>query len=301
VKKTGIFVTIWMLGSVLLFAQQVDTLKSDRISFYQGPVTIESITGRIILDREGQPEFRFDWNVANVSGKAEDISIGFRNSTSEKIRIGAGERMTHAFIPVFQISGKGEPTRGLKIDLVPVINGLVPAKAIPRTSIRVELPEGIVLLRSSKPAKVSTEGNNTILMYDEQDRYLTPLTLVINTSGMGLEIRKSLKPERVVPGPVEVTLNITNLGQRALSEVQLEDSFDPRDFSAEGPDFSLYQGEENDSRILWNSTIDRLGPGESTEVLYTVKANYPVTNVTLDAAKATVKGILVGVSNKVRL
>ena len=146
--------------------------------------------------------------------------------------------------PAYLLTGEDKSTRSLKVDLVPLINGFVPEKQIRNSTIRIELPLGLVFLRSDKPMKKSNEGDKTILHFEANNIYLTPLTLVYNTNNLGLEIHKKIIPANIKPGPVEIILKITNIGSKQLNDILIEDNFDSNDFSAVGPEFTNYSGKE---------------------------------------------------------
>ena len=72
-------------------------------------------------------------------------------------------------------------------------------------------------------------------------------------------------------------------------------------FPAKEKGFTLYQGEVNDQRLLWEHTLESLGAGEKTTISYEVIANGAVHDVALDAASVIVDQELAGISNKVWL
>lgn len=275
---------------------QSDTSQIKNLAFYSGRISIENIRGEIIINKENRPELNFVVDLAGKISDNEEVSIGFRGGKASLTR---EQRLK--IEPVYSITGEKDPTKSIKVDLVPLINGQVPDKQIGSSQIKVVLPEDYTFIRANKPFEVSREGVNTILLYKEARKYLTPLLIVFNTNGMGLSIEKTVVTGSIKKGNVTFILDITNTGTKPLDEILLEDNLDPRDFSAQGEEFTLYQGEINDQRLLWKRKIPSLSPGEKLKIEYTVQASHDINAVSLDAAKATVNGVLVGVSNKLKL
>jgi len=264
--------------------------------FYSGGISIESIKGEIIINKDKEPDLNFDVNIMGKKEANEVVSIGFRGS-----KISKSEEKIFKLQPSYSISKEDSHTKSIKVDLVPLIEGKVPQKQIGNSNIKVELPKDYVFIRANKSLTVSKHNDNTILELKENNKYLTPLIVVFNTNGMGVSIEKKIFTGSVKKGAVTFSLNVTNTGVKELKNILIEDNFDSRDFSAQGDDFVFYMGEINDSRIIWQKKIASLKPGQNLKLEYTLTARHEVKFVSLDATKATVEGTLVGVSNKVKL
>jgi hypothetical protein len=100
---------------------------------------------------------------------------------------------------------------------------------------------------------------------------------------------------------VTVTIVVRNRGPGDAQGIQLEDSFDPRDFAGVGDEFRTYRGQVNDQRLLWSRLIPSLSAGTSVTVEYTVNALLAVWSTSLPGTTASIGGKLVGVSNKISL
>lgn len=278
-----------------------DTIKNQdtrlpEIQIYDGNVSIETITGLITIKKNEDPSLKFNLNVSkNISG-SDVSSVGFRGG-----QVSNSQNNTYELAPNAIMSGEYGKSQSLRVDLVPLINGQISNKKIETTNIQIELPEDYVFIRANKSVSVNKNGDKTNLTLDLKNQYLTPLVVVFNTSGQGVSIEKNPSSKEIHEGDVTFTLKVTNVGLKKLKNILVEDNLDSEDFSRKNDDFTLFSGEVNDRRLVWEQTIESLDPGESVELKYTVHANYDIKYVSLNAAKATVDGVLVGVSNKVQL
>lgn len=287
-----------VLAPNLMAQSKVELQKTD---FYTGSIVIQNIQGVISLRKDQEPVFDFYADILNTGDKEMDYSINFRGTEPVKTKTKANEKGRQVLKPMYQISGKQGAVRKIRIDLTPEINGKIPAKKIQSSNVKVEIPEDYVVIRANKPFRTEEEGGKQVIHFQQKDKYLTPLDFVYNINGMGVSIDKSISPGEIRRGTVTVSLKVTNIGKKQLNELWVEDNFDPRDFSARGPEFTSYNGEINDSRLIWRKSIKTLEPGKSVVLTYSVTANYDVRDVSLNAATATMNGTLMGVSNKIKL
>jgi len=293
---------LYMILVVLIPNLMAQTKKElQKTDFYTGEIVIQNIQGVISLKKDQEPVFDFYADILNTGDKELDYSINFRGTEPVKAKTKANEKGRQVLKPMYQISGKQGAVRKIRIDLTPEINGKIPAKKTQSSNVKVEIPEDYVVIRANKPFKTEEEGWKQVIYFQQKDKYLTPLDFVYNINGMGVAITKSISPGEIRKGTVTVSLQVTNIGKKQLNELWVEDNFDPRDFSARGPEFTSYTGEINDSRMIWRKSIKTLEPGKSVVLKYTVTANYDVKDVSLDAATATMNGMLMGVSNKIKL
>lgn len=292
--KTIYTLLIILLPTSILFSQ-IRGENDHENQYYKGDITIERLNGKIVFQSDGKPNATFQMK---TSGKySERDFISFRGG--EKSSLNGNEL---AFKPHFTSSGKLGKTQNFKFEITPTINDLIPVNPISETRIEIELPENFVFIRSNQNLKMKKEGKITFLTLDLKEKYITPLVLVMNTNGKGLSIQKEIQEKLVKKGsPATFVLNVSNIGNKTLDNIVIEDNFDPRDFGAEGSEFEPYKGKDNDARVIWRSTIQSLKPGESLQLTYKTNALNTVKYVSLDSAKATVDGELVGVSNKIEL
>lgn len=297
-KVIILLIIITCLSGFTSFAQN-ESPKSNQV-FYSGNIYINKVSGKISLYENKEPEISMELQLLNKENKMEDFSIGFRQGIAVRDKIDKSGTLN--LKPAFTIDNKKGIVQKIEIDLTPLINNQIPAQTIGSLEFQVNLPENYMLIRANKPFKLSKSDHGTTLLFNERNKYLTPLVLVYNTSGMGVSIEKTVTSGKISKGPVTFKLKIVNTGKKELYNILMEDNFDPRDFSASGTEFSDYKGDVNDSRIIWKKNIPFLKPGESTELSYTLNANFEVKDVSLNSTKATVdKNILIGVSNKISL
>ncbi|MFC1540204.1 hypothetical protein ACFL41_01790, partial [Gemmatimonadota bacterium] len=156
--------------------------------------------------------------------------------------------------------------------------------------------------RSSIPVEESVRDGRVVCRLIRDRVHLTSLNLVYTLGPVMLKIEKAINPSEITQsGQVEVSYTIENIGREDAREVNLQDSFDPRDFSGSGEEFELYADEGVDRRLMWSRSIETIQAGESATVTLSLRALRAVHSVSLSAAIATIGDELVGISNKVRL
>jgi hypothetical protein len=272
--------------------------------FYIGGVKPQKLAGTIELIPDKMPKVTLAATVANRGEKAESVAIGSRGQKGAARGFKKGEAATLAVAPKTMVTGSASSAQMVRVDLVLTANGQPLGHRIGDVDVKVVLPAGVPgLIRSSMPLRPSGKVNGRVAyQLAAKNAYLSELTLVYTTGPVTLEMTKTLEPGTIdKAGPVKVTLKIKNIGKGTAKNVTIEDSFDPRDFSAEGGGFKNYNGEANDQRLTWTQSIASLKAGASTTISYTVNARLAVRHTRLNAAMATIGGKLVGVSNKVKL
>jgi len=275
--------------------------KLPKPEFYAGPVSVTKVTGRIELIPGEPPRSALSVQLQNRGDKSESIGVAFRGNEAQRVQLGTKDGRQLQLTPTARHSGSGQGPQGDRVDLTPVLNGHPPGHKIAEVDLTIVLPAGVPgLIRSNMPLQRTTQNDRVAYRLLRKQVYLTELVVVYTTGPVTLQIEKSIQPTGIEPGPVEVTLRVTNLGKDA-SNILLEDTFDPRDFAGEGPEFKLYAGKENDRRLVWKRMIGELGAGKTIEVKFRVRAKLSVRHRSLGAAKATIERRLVGVSNKIRL
>ncbi|WP_445665601.1 hypothetical protein [Fodinibius sp. AD559] len=283
-----------------LFAQQQEKARMQPISFYEGAIAIEKISGFVELHDGENPETEFKVVLRNEGESNEQIEVGFRGAQAKKVSLDQGESQSVSVSPITSFSGEAGSAQKADIDMVLLFNGEPVQKPVGAVNVEVRLPQQASgLIRANKQLKRG-DGNEYYL--SGQRVYLTELSLVYTTGPVTLDIKKQIRPTRIdEEGPVKVTLRIKNRGPDAAQNVLIEEDYDPRDFSGEGENFEMYQGKVNDRRLLWSRTIDRIPAGETVEISYELIANMPVHDTKLSATTASIDGELVGVSNEIFL
>lgn len=295
-----LFASCFLSGTAL---SQEKKMELPAAALYKGPVAVEKVTGTLTL-REGMTmQGSLKVRAKNTSDKDEQVSLGIVGKKEEKISVGPRGARDIDLPLTANFSGNPQGTKSVRIGLAYKMNSRFPEKPPKSAEMRVVLPGGKKsLIYSSLPMKVESSPQGAVYTFSAENHYLTELRLVYTSGDVVLEMQKSIEPSTIEKtGPVKVSLNITNTGSQTARGVLLEDNYDSRDFSARGNDFSIYAGEENDRRLLWSKTIDRIPAGGTTTVTYELTAENPVKSISLNAATATINGELVGISNKIRL
>lgn len=292
-----------ILFALTMALGQEEQGKLEPIEFYRGGVFYERVEGTIKIAENGTPQTDFKLTVGNKKGTERALELGFRGNESTQVNLLEGENQTLISNPETRRSGTGSPVQSVSFDLVLMIGKKTPIDPPQETTISIELPKNIRLIRCNMDYERSVNQQGvTILKINRSKKYLTSLVLVFATDDVGVSMEKNITPRNIKAGAdVKVNLKITNSGKRVLQDIMVEDNYDSRDFSADGPEFTRYKGEENDQRLIYQSSIKSLEPGQTVELNFTIKANYAVMKTSLSAAKATMKGRLLGVSNKVKL
>jgi hypothetical protein len=300
--SVGICVAVPLQAQDTVPLQAQDTVPNALNRFYRGAVQVDSVTGTIRL-RDGQPpQGRLRLSATDHSGtdSLQRVAFHFAGRTPEPA---SGIRGTHASFTAplaASYSRVAGGTQSARVDLRVQANTR-PTVNPKFVDVLFELPAGATFLRSSHPLeRVSRNGRVAYRLLQER-AHPTFVTVAYTTGNVGLSIDKRIEPEVVRGGPVQVTLTVRNVETEEVRGVVLNDSYDPSEFAGEGPEFHLYTGEPNDRRLIWSRTLERLGPGESVTVRYTVTAQGPVSGRSLESASATLGERQIGASNKVFL
>lgn len=283
-----------------LFAQEQDKAQMEPISFYEGAVAVEKVSGTVELHDGEKPETEFQVVLRNEGESIERLDVGFRGTQAKKVSLDQGERQSITLSPATSFSGSAGSAQKADLDMVLLFNGNPLQKPIATANMEVRLPnQASRLIRANKQLE-QAEGN--VYLLSREGVHLTEFSVVYTTGPVALDIKKHIRPTSIDErGPVKVTLQIKNTGSEPARDVLIEEDYDPRDFSGEGENFEMYQGEVNDRRLLWSRTIDRIPAGKTVEISYELMANMPVHDTKLTAATASMDGELVGVSNEIFL
>lgn len=301
-RRSSLIVAIAALWfqAVALPAQQRS--RGDTVLFFAGGPRLESITGVLDLD---VPAGSLDVRMGGLTTSTRRPgTIGFRGAATSRFAFTPSDSVQPVRLPIrLERSGDTAGAQSVAVDLVLEMDGKPSAEPVGQVDVQILLPSGVpALIRSSLPLTQETVAGRTAYRLTRTRWYAGRLNLIFSRGPVTLVLEKSIQPQGVIrPGPVTVTVAVRNVGQVEARDVLLEDSFDPRDFSGTGEGFRSYAGQENDRRLLWSRRIASIAPGASATVNYTVLALVPVHGVSLAAAKASIAGRLVGVSNKVEL
>gem|GEM_PF-1825794 len=299
-KYSGLLIVFVFFFSSQLFAQQQEKARMQPISFYEGAVAVEKISGFVELHDGEDPETEFKVVLRNEGERSEQIEVGFRGAQARKVSLNQGESQSISISPTTSFSGEAGRAQKADIDMMLHFNGKLVQKPVETVNVEVRLPQQASgLIRANKQLK---QGDGNAYYLTGQGVYLTELSVVYTTGPVALDIKKQIRPTRIdEKGPVKVTLQIKNKGSGTAQNVLIEEDYDPRDFSGEGENFEVYEGKVNDRRLLWSQTIDRIPAGETVEISYELIANMPVHDTKLSATTASIDGELVGVSNEIFL
>jgi hypothetical protein len=272
--------------------------------FYGGPVGIAAVRGTIDLADGSNPVVTLVAVARNSTAAAQAVSIGFRGTTPSRISAGPiAEANVVTLSPMVQRSGSQGGAQSVALDLVLEINSLPAADPVDNVDVRIVLPPGAAgLIRSSMPLQRESSAGRASYRLVRNGLHLTTLTLVYTTGPVSLTIDKHINPSVIDrAGPVSVMLTIRNDGSGEARDISLEDSYDPRDFAGQGPEFRVVAGRDNDRRLVWSSRVPRLAAGATTTVSYGLSSLLPVASTSLAPTTATINKQLVGVSNKIWL
>lgn len=305
IKRRRIIITVlalvFYMSEPILAQQRKPELPNPY--FYNGPVTIQSASGTIELQRNEYPKANIELNILNNSQKQEEVSIGFRGSDPVKISLNPQSMQKLVLSPLIKHSGNPGSTQKASIDLVPEINGTPSGDPIDDVNIMILLPTDVpALIRSNTSLKKDSAGGLATYRLNQQRVYLTELSLVYTLGPITLSIDKEIMPSVIdKKGPVNISLTIRNLGSEEAKNILLKDNFNPEDFSAgDSEGFEFYKGKDNDQRLLWFHTVNSIPAGGSIIVKYNVNALLPIHDCSLNAVTASINGQLVGVSNKIK-
>lgn len=301
-KRLPAALTIFCLATTTALPQQKKGELSPPV-FYTGPVAVQSVTGTIELNREGAPTVHLEVTLYQSSESPKDIRVGFRGTGPVRVSLEPGMTRVLKLSPAMQRSGNSKGAQSVRTDLALEVDGMPVAQPVNAVDVRIVLPQGIpALIRSNMPLERGEVGDRTTYQLVRKRTYLTELVLAYTLGPVTLIIEKSIEPTIIARGTkATITLSVRNMSRVDALNVLLQENFDPRDFSGEGEGFKPYAGKENDRRLLWWRTVERIPAGGSVTVKYAITALAPVQGLSLSAATANIGGELVGVSNKIKL
>lgn len=295
-RTMGCLVGVIVSASTLAVEQKISTMEV-------GPagIIITRMEGKIALQDGAAPSTDITLTITNSSEKSFTGTIGFRGGDSQPITLTRGSTASIAVTPDVQYRGERGHIQKAVVDLTILMDGDLPQNAVESVNVAVSLPEGGSPLMKMTPPLIENEGAVPSYILFSRGQYTSPLTMLYTMAPVNVRIHKTLTPNPIKEGPVTVSLTLTNVGKEMAKGLIIKDSLDPRDFSGEGEGFTLYKGEANDQRLLWEYALESLGAGEKTTISYEVIANGAVHDVALDAASVVVDNELAGISNKVWL
>jgi len=263
-------------------------------------ITLTELTGIIHLNNGDAPETELSLQVSNDSDEAFDGVLGFAGAPAQVISLAAGEETTLTLETTHRHAGKTDQLQKAEVDLTLLLNDQ-PAPAISSVDIDIQIPPAAFpLVRSEPPAMEKSADDETQYEYFARSQQLQPLKFTYNPGPVNLQVRKTVYPIPVETGPVEISIEITNHGSKATSQLTLRDTLEDSDFAGSGDHFTRFVGEET-TDLVWEVTLPSLEPGESRRINYTVDARYAVGDKQLPATTVIMNDELTGLSNKVWL
>lgn len=285
----------------LIAANLAPTEKRIRVARH---VKVTRVTGTIDLtSAHGRAEIIH--TVANRGQADMDVRAGMAAVAAQTVTLpAAGEAAVRFRSPVPVIRGKGH-LRSIRVAPQLIVDDSLLLEPVDESTIEVLLPDDAKkIVKSNKPL-VPVENADGRLTWRWQGRgeYLTPLVLWWTTSGTDLSIDKQVIPDWE-NGTVSVALTIRNNGAAPARGVVLKEDFPTQIYSAgsaSGGRFTRYEGEVNDTRLLWEYAVPELPAGGELAVDYTLGIDPGRRVAGLHETRALQNGEPVALSEAVRV
>jgi hypothetical protein len=279
--------------------------------FYTGDIIVESINMTVEADAEATVNAVY--LLTNRGSEDQGVDLQFAQSPvaldangeglSNPVLFSAGETKSISLTCTLNITG--ETAKMLFLDPTMLLDGKPSSEPTKALLIEALLPGGIngLAWASQEPDGEGFEGSRRSYSWSSSDVYPTTLCLKWSTLQVEISVEKSATPQVITSSDQTIGLEITlrNNGNTTVNKIALADLFTAFEFEAVAPSWEF---SEQGTWLVWTKNINRLEPGQSENVTYSVKyigsgaQNY---DFDLRPCVVTVDGHLVSVSNKVRM
>jgi hypothetical protein len=291
-----IFVFVFALFAVM--PTHAETNTEDAIP--EPVIELTELMGTITLKNGVSPEVALVLTVTNPSDTPYTGQIGFAGAEIESLSINAGEEQDVSLSVTSRHAGKADALQKAEIDLSLILDDQ-PAPAIGNVDIDIQVPVAAYpLVRSEPPVMQKSAEAEAQYEFYALSQQLQPLKFTYNPGPHNLEVRKTVYPIPIEPGPIEISIEVTNHGTEATTALVLRDTLDDADFAGSGSAFRRFVADEA-TDLVWEAELPSIAPGESRLISYTVSARYAVGDKQLPATTVIMNDELTGLSNKVWL
>lgn len=255
---------------------------------------LKKVSGIINLQTT-QPRAELTHSVKNLTKKQLKVDLNPQGVTSKKITFRPNQTIKVDWNVPLKIQQVGRLVQSVRISPQLLLNETLPLKPVENFSIEIILPaEAKKLLKSNKPLVFrGKKDGRLVYKWSGRDTYLTTAMVFWTTSDVNLSMTKEINLNWGQQ-TVSVTLNVKNEGQATAQNIILKEDFPSQTFEgisrgSQG-NFSVYQGQFNDQRLIWQYSLPHLTPGEQTEVRYQLKLKYAVPEIRLYETRALEQG-----------
>ena len=239
---------------------------------YTGPLRAEG--ARISADLSGTvAATNVEFQLANPSGQQVQENVALvQSKLARPTRVERLSVPARSFVPVrasYQYVAGGDKLKAVRLDPRIELGGRPWLERVKSAVISVKLPAGVhQLVYSSLPNGVVSKDpdGRSIVTYSLNNQYLVPITLKWN-SEVQLEIRKTASRQLSV---LSVQVAVKNVGSNVIGDMVVSDNFHPGFVQSGTPrsEFALFQGSENDRRLVWRHNLTSLAPGDTAVLKY---------------------------------
>lgn len=267
-----------------------------------GNLKVTQVTGAIDLT-PGRGRAVIAHDVINRSGEDLEVHARMAEVAPKRVTLEADGGSTVRFDSRVPVTRGKKHLRSVTVAPQLIVDDSFLLEPVDDFAIKVVLPDDAKKVIKSNKRLTAAEKTGGRLSYQWQGRgeYLTPLVLWWTTSDTDLSIDKAVRPDWE-NGTVAVALTIRNNGMAPARSVLLKEDFPTQIYtagSASRGGFSLYKGEVNDTRLLWEYTVPELGAGEELSVDYTLRIDQRLRVAGLHETRALQDGEPVALSEPV--
>lgn len=275
--------------------KRIRVARSLKVSQVTGTIDLKSAHGRALMVH----------TLANREQEDMEVRARMDAAATQQVMLPAAGNATVRFQSPVPVTREGKHLRSVRVAPQLVVDDSLLLEPVDESIIEVKLPDDAKKIVKSNKTLVPVEDNDGSLTYRwlGSGEYLTPLVLWWTTSETDLSIDKVADPDWE-NGTVSVALKIRNNGADPARGVVLKENFPTQIYTADatsGGEFTLYKGEVNDTRLLWEYAMPELAAGEEFAVDYTLRIDPGLRVAGLHETHAVQNGEPVALSDAVRV
>lgn len=249
------------------------------LNFYQGDLSVSSISGKILVNDTSEAQVSLTYSVLNSGKSALTASLtftGLPDKVSYNIPGANGREINYNF-PVgnteiiASFSEKFDSLSQLTIWPQYTINGKIPTLKIPEQTYMVELGSEDLSLVSSDPV-LEQIGLNLYKIISSKN-YPTTQRLTIGNKNIQASAKRTISAFSKIGDIINIETTVYNTGESTLDGLSLEDSVFSLYYEPMSSGFTHYLPDEiGEELYIYKQTIPVLKPGENYTLNYSVKA-----------------------------
>ncbi len=250
------------------------------------------------------PRIDMEYTVANLRDKPLRTQTGPMGFESKELVLQPGASSTLRFAAPLEVTKTGRAIRAVRVSPQLHFQEGLSLRPVESYAIDILLPSDAKKLIKANKTLLPQGTKDGRLAYRWEGSYdhLTTLALWWTTSDTDLSLTKDLRPDWK-NRTADVTLRVKNDGKKTARGIVLAEDFPSQSFEGIAGEsdgtFTIYRGDENDERLIWQHELIPMAPGQEMEVKYRLRMKHDVPVVRLYETSALEGGEAVVVTKPV--